>query len=111
MNMIISFYKNDIENKYVLFCFEQCVGGVSFSIESNDEIFSGIVFDKNQELDLDTDIEVFLVSKLSDQVLVSEEGKRIEVLFFVNGIEPELLVHRQEKIKEFNSNRMHQNIN
>jgi hypothetical protein len=31
-------------------------------------------------------------------------------LFFVNGIQPELLVDRQEKIKQFNLIRMHQNI-
>ncbi len=110
IDLIISFYGSEHENKYVTFYFEQCVGGVSFSIESIDEIFSNIVFDKNKELELDSDINVFLISKLSDKIIVSESGKKIELLFFVNGIEPELLLQRQEKIKEFNSSRIHQNI-
>jgi hypothetical protein len=48
---------------------------------------------------------------LSDKVIVLNEGRKLELLFFVNGIEPELLLDRQEKIKEYNSSRMHQNIN
>ena len=83
---------------------------MSFSIESIDDIFSNIIFDKSKELESESDINVFLISKLSDKIIVSENGKKIELLFFVNGIEPELLLQRQEKIKEFNSNRMHQNI-
>ena len=38
------------------------------------------------------------------------EGKNIELLFYVNGIEPELLLDRQEKIKQFYLKRIHQNI-
>jgi hypothetical protein len=110
IELINSFYGKDYANKYITFCFEQCVGGVSFSIESIDDIFSNIIFDKSKELESESDINVFLISKLSDKIIVSENGKKIELLFFVNGIEPELLLQRQEKIKEFNSNRMHQNI-
>ncbi len=110
IDLVTSFYGNDCENKYITFYFEQCVGGVSFSIESTDEVFSNITFDKNKELELESDINVFLISKLSDQVIVSENGRKIELLFFVNGIGTELLLQRQEKIKEFNSNRMPQNI-
>ena len=69
-----------------------------------------VTLDKSKELESESDINVFLISKLSDKIIVSENGKKIELLFFVNGIEPELLLQRQEKIKEFNSNRMHQNI-
>lgn len=110
VRLITSFYENELEIKDIVFCFEQCVGGVSFSIECKDEIFSGIVFDKEKELETEKDVDVFLISKLSDQIIITEEGRKIELLFFVNGIEPELLLHRQEKIKEFNSNRMPQNI-
>ena len=61
-------------------------------------------------MDEDTNLNVFLISRLSDQVIITEEGRKVEVLFFVNGIQPELLVDRQEKIKQFNLIRMHQNI-
>ena len=110
IELINSFYVNEYENKCITFCFKQCVGGVSFSIYSIDEIFSNIIFDKSKELESESDINVFLISKLSDKIIVSENGKKIELLFFVNGVEPELLLQRQEKIKEFNSNRMQQNI-
>ena len=109
--MIISFYGSNFEEKDIMFYFEQCIGGVSFSIKCNDKIFSNIIFDKNKDLETELDIAVFLISKLSDQVIISENGRKIELLFFVNGIEPELLLQRQEKIKEFNSKRMPQNIN
>jgi hypothetical protein len=67
-------------------------------------------FDKNKEIEVDSDVDVFLISKLSDQIIVSKEGKNIELLFYVNGIEPELLLDRQEKIKQFYLKRIHQSI-
>lgn len=106
MNIINSFYGES--NSKILFGFEQCVGGVSFFIECEDEVFLTIPFDKEQEIDTDSQVNVFLISKLSDKVLVSKEGKRIELLFFVNGIEPELLLDRQEKIKQFNAKRIYE---
>ena len=103
-------FVNNIENREIVFYFEQCVGGVSFSIECSDEIFSNIVFNEDKDLDSEFDIDVLLISKLSDRVIVSEDGKKIELLFFVNGIAQELLLQRQEKIKEYNSNRILKNI-
>lgn len=110
LDLVMSFYSNTVAKEEIVFCFEQCVGGVSFSIECKDEIFSSMVFDRNKEIE-DLDVNAFLISKLSDKVIVLEEGRKLELLFFVNGIEPELLLDRQEKIKEYNSSRMHQNIN
>lgn len=110
LELINYFYENNIENREIVFYFEQCVGGVSFSIECSDEIFSNIVFNEDKDLDTEFDIDVLLISKLSDRVIVSEDGKKIELLFFVNGIAQELLLQRQEKIKEYNSNRILKNI-
>ncbi len=110
LDLITSFYGNARGKEEIVFCFEQCVGGVSFSIECQDEIFSSMIFDKEKGIE-DLDVDVFLISKLTDKVIVLEGGRKLELLFFVNGIEPELLLGRQEKIKEYNSNRMPQNIN
>mgnify|MGYP003536980073 CR=1 FL=1 len=110
LDLIISYYGSAFSNKVISFYFEQCVGGVSFSIECSDEIFSNIVFNEDKDLDSEFDIDVLLISKLSDRVIVSEDGKKIELLFFVNGIAQELLLQRQEKIKEYNSNRILKNI-
>ncbi len=110
LDLIISYYGSAFTNKVISFYFEQCVGGISFSVECEDEIFSQYIFNKDMEMDEDTNLNVFLISRLSDQVVITEEGRKVEVLFFVNGIQPELLVDRQEKIKQFNLIRMHQNI-
>lgn len=110
LDLINTYYGNISNNKVISFYFEQCVGGISFSIECEDEIFSQLVFGKDIEMEEDSNLSVFLISKLSDQVIITEGGKRIEILFFVNGIQPELLIDRQEKIKQFNLVRMHQNI-
>lgn len=110
LDLIISYYGSAFSNKVISFYFEQCVGGISFSVECEDEIFSQYIFNKDMEMDEDTNLNVFLISRLSDQVIITEEGRKVEVLFFVNGIQPELLVDRQEKIKQFNLIRMHQNI-
>lgn len=110
LSLIGTFYGDEVENKEVLFYFEQCVGGVSFSVECKDDVFSKVVFEKTDEIDIESDLRAFLVAKLSDQIIISKGGCKIELLFFVNGIEPELLVHRQEKIKQFNATRIHQNI-
>lgn len=109
VNLLRAFYENE-KDKQVLLCFEQCVGGVSFSIECDKDVFSSMNFDKNKEIEADSDVDVFLISKLSDQIIVSKEGKNIELLFYVNGIEPELLLDRQEKIKQFYFKKIHQNI-
>lgn len=110
LDLIILYYGSAFSNKVISFYFEQCVGGISFSVECEDEIFSQYIFNKDMEMDEDTNLNVFLISRLSDQVIITEEGRKVEVLFFVNGIQPELLVDRQEKIKQFNLIRMHQNI-
>lgn len=110
LDLIISYYGSAFSNKVISFYFEQCVGGISFSVECEDEIFLQYIFNKDMEMDEDTNLNVFLISRLSDQVIITEEGRKVEVLFFVNGIQPELLVDRQEKIKQFNLIRMHQNI-
>lgn len=110
LDLIISYYGSAFSNKVISFYFEQCVGGISFSVECEDEIFSQYIFNKDMEMDEDTNLNVFLISRLSDQVIITEEGRKVEVLFFVNGIQPELLVDRQEKIKRFNLIRMYQNI-
>ncbi len=110
LDLIISYYGSAFSNKVISFYFEQCVGGISFSVECEDEIFSQYIFNKDMEMDEDTNLNVFLISRLSDQVIITKEGRKVEVLFFVNGIQPELLVDRQEKIKQFNLIRMHQNI-
>ncbi|MDR1005473.1 MAG: hypothetical protein LBL74_01220 [Bacteroidales bacterium] len=74
------------------FSFDQCVGGMSFCLRSRTDVFS------------DLNAEGFLsdiIKSLADEVSISEEGKMIEMIFYVTGIEHSVLQNRQSKFKEY----------
>lgn len=86
MNSITESLQIDKASFYADFIFEQCVGGVSFSFKSNQEVFSSVSE---------------ITELLANEYTIQEEGRNIELIFYVNGIDEVELKERQDKIKEF----------
>lgn len=88
----------NIANEDIKLSFEQCVGGVLFSITANEQVFKDISLDKDSSL---LEENQLLIKMLTDEVNIVNKGKTMEMIFYVNGIAPELLTQRKEKINEY----------
>lgn len=86
VNQIINNKSIDMEDFLCDFLFEQCVGGVVFSFKSNQEIFY-----KPSEIS----------ELLSNKIMISEDNKSLEMIFFVNGIDESELKTRQNLTRNY----------
>lgn len=82
----------------VFVSFSHCKGGVCFSFESESCDFRKINFDSEN---LDDYLSVFLIKSLSDEVNVSAKGDKLEMCFYVDGVEKEIAIGRREKIEAY----------
>jgi hypothetical protein len=84
------------------FSFEQCIGGVCFVVSSEHNIFQDLNF--KHELSAcegSSYSSEVLIQMLTNELCVIDEGKGLEMIFYVNGIEPEQLINRQQQIKAY----------
>lgn len=93
------------ESRNILFKFEQCVGGVAITIECQEEVFGRMLADKQQMIEM-SDTSAYIVNSLADKNIVLLGGRTLELNFFVDGIEPELLSSRRELIKLYFENKI-----
>lgn len=68
------------------FSFEQCVNGVCFVFKTNQQVFTSITE---------------LIQMLTNEYNILDDGKTLELIFYVSGIDEEELKTRQEKFKVF----------
>ncbi|MCF0211187.1 MAG: hypothetical protein HUK18_07810 [Bacteroidales bacterium] len=80
--------------------YEKCVGGVVFSISSKEEVFKAFDFENIGEENTNA---LFLIDTLADRIEIKDKGRTIELIFLVNGIEPELALQRQEAVRKYSS--------
>ncbi|MDR0971232.1 MAG: hypothetical protein LBM25_02480 [Bacteroidales bacterium] len=86
LNLIYSEENSKRDNFSTTLIFEQCVNGVCFSFHSNETLFNEVPL---------------LVSMLTNQYNIIEEGKCLELIFYVNGIDVAELKVRQDNFKLF----------
>ncbi len=77
--------------------------GICFSFEAKESIFSKISFSDRDNPMFDT---LFIIKNLSDYIQISEDGKVMNLYFYINGIEEELVIKRRENIKSYSSNKL-----
>ena len=93
------------EEKFILFKFEQCVGGVVISIECDKGVFNRLLVTQKQIEEL-SDTDAYIVSTLADNLRVFSDGRGVELAFLISGIEPELLSSRREIINQYFRNKV-----
>ena len=93
LNFIFAASKKKSEK--IKFGFEQCVGGVSISIECESVSFEALVKKAEQSEQTDN-ADALVIHLLSDKVRLLSDGRGIKLSFLIGGIEPELLSLRQE---------------
>ncbi len=96
---IVSGFSGQQTNQ-IEFSFEQCVGGVAIGIAAEGKPFESFDISDKQASDF-KDEKSYIINNLADRTEVLNEGRGLELDFFVNGIEPELLSSRREKIKQY----------
>ena len=65
------------------FSFEQCVNGVCFVFKTNQQVFTSVT----------------LIQMLTNEYNILDDGKTLELIFYVSGIDEQELKNRQEKFK------------
>lgn len=78
--------------------FEKCVGGVVFAISCKEDIFQDIDF---RQIGDEKTNSLFLINSLTDEIEVKDKGRTLELIFYVNGIAPELAMQRKEAIEQY----------
>lgn len=68
------------------FSFEQCVNGVCFTFKTNEQIFTMVSE---------------LIEMLTNEYNILDDGKTLELIFYVNGIDEDELKMRQNSFKLF----------
>ena len=85
----------------ITLCFEKCVGGVCFTIKTEKENnFSSLV---SEDTTQDNEFS-FLINALTDEIEVKDEGKTLDLIFYVSGIDEELAMRRKELLHEYSLN-------
>lgn len=85
----------------ITLCFEKCIGGVCFTINTETEnSFSSLI---NENAEQDNELS-FLVNALTDEIEIKEDGKVLDLIFYVNGIDEELAMRRKELVHEYSKN-------
>lgn len=98
LEIIIS--NNNPSTEEIDFFFEQCVGGIALGVRGKEEVFKQEDYTGGKDASIE-DVRTYIIANLADNISVSEQGKKIELDFYVDGIEPELLSLRQELIKQY----------
>lgn len=80
-------------------CFEKCVGGVCFTIMTENGNFSSLLNADNQDNEFS-----FLLNALTDEIEVKDEGKTLDLIFYVSGVDEELAMRRKELLHEYSLN-------
>ncbi|MDR1846695.1 MAG: hypothetical protein LBR17_01075 [Bacteroidales bacterium] len=94
-NAVFIALRSITEEEQLTFSFTQCIGGMSFALQGESKIFANFNSnDNNQSLET-------IIKMLSNEVYVFEEGKGLEMIFYVNGIEPVQLLNRQKRFKSY----------
>ncbi|MDR1724870.1 MAG: hypothetical protein LBR28_00545 [Bacteroidales bacterium] len=93
-NIVLSALNDD---ERIIFTFNQCIGGVSFSLKSERNIFENLDFN----IDYTSQSPELIIKMLTNEVYIQQEGKELEMVFYVNGIEPAQLLTRQDKLKTY----------
>ncbi|MDR0790174.1 MAG: hypothetical protein LBO06_05225 [Bacteroidales bacterium] len=96
----MAFYKLKDEDK-LEFSFAQCIGGMSFALLSESNVFADLDFNQDIAQSNDHETPESLIKVLTNEVYVLEEGKGLEMVFYVNGIEMNQLQNRQSKFKNY----------
>lgn len=81
-------------------CFEKCVGGVCFTIMTEKiNSFSSLLTADNQDNEFS-----FLLNTLTDEIEVKDEGRTLDLIFYVSGVDEELAMRRKELLHEYSLN-------
>lgn len=80
-------------------CFEKCVGGVCFTIMKEKGNFSSLLNADNQDNEFS-----FLLNALTDEIEVKDEGRTLDLIFYVSGVDEELAMRRKELLHEYSLN-------
>lgn len=87
-------------NKKVIMEFGNCKGGMFFEIKDEGE---GFDFSQFGELPLEGECGegIFLMNRLADKIVYSENGTRVRLEFIINGIDAADYLERCATIKKF----------
>jgi hypothetical protein len=96
----MAFYRVDEDDK-LEFSFTQCIGGMSFLLLSEGDIFANLDFSQDITHNEGVQSAETIIKALTDEVYVQDGGKGLELVFYVNGIEPNQLQNRQSKVKDY----------
>ena len=84
----------------MILCFEKCVGGVCFTIMTEKiNSFSSLLNADNQDNEFS-----FLLNTLTDEIEVKDEGRTLDLIFYVSGVDEELAMRRKELLHEYSLN-------
>ena len=82
----------------ITLCFEKCIGGVCFTI--NTETENSFSSDKIiKEFENHEEIMINVI-----EIEIKEDGKVLDLIFYVNGIDEELAMRRKELVHEYSKN-------
>ena len=96
----IAFERLQSEDK-LEFSFAQCVGGMSFMLSSEAKIFADLDLSEDIVQDGEPQTPEAIIKSLTNEAYILEEGSALEMIFYVNGIEPHQLRVRQDRVKEY----------
>jgi len=89
------------KNKKITFSYSQCVGGVCFALQSKSQIFKDLNFNSDIDCNSTNQAPETIIKMLTNELYVNEDGRELEMIFYVNGIEPDKLLDRQNKLKTY----------
>lgn len=74
------------QSSQVVLIFDYCTTGVKFSVRSSASFMSGISINQDFEAD-PTNSSAFLLSMLTDEAEVLDEGRQVDLIFHIRGID------------------------
>ncbi|MBR1769497.1 MAG: hypothetical protein IJ748_03475 [Bacteroidales bacterium] len=86
----------DMTDLPITILFDKCVGGVCFSLKAENPVFSSL-----NEFSAEGNDTMLLLSLLADGTDIREDGRVLDLMFAVNGIDQELAMQRQEKLSSY----------
>ncbi len=78
--------------------FEKCIGGVCFTVAGKEKETFAVLNQTTDSMEKDS---LFLVETLTDELDVSEDGSSVDLIFYVNGVDEELVAKRKELINAY----------
>ena len=77
--------------------------GICFSFETKEDVFSQLSLSKEDKPVFDT---LFVIKNLSDCIQISDNGRVMNLYFYISGIEEELVMKRKESIKTYSLSKL-----